>query len=164
MKRKLSLYITIKGITMRLKNTSLRTISHVAEKLADLENADELKILVTLSAKHCDWILDDADLFVEYVKKIAEDSSRLENDALPIDLVITAIRNNFPDAYIIDKSNAIITVLSQSKPRKKVEVFAVLSDEIELYSEEDDSQLDTIKFNTINELIRHLREKEYLGL
>lgn len=164
MKQKLSFYITIKGITMRLKNASLRTISHVAEQLEDLENADELKILVTLSAKHCDWILDDADLFVEYVKKIAEDSSRLENDALPIDLVITAIRNNFPDAYIIDKSNAIITVLSQSKPRKKVEVFAVLSDEIELYVEQTDSQTIMIKFDTIDGLIKHIAAMEYFGL
>ena len=42
MKRKLSFYITIKGITMRLKNASLRTISHIAEQLADLENAEDL--------------------------------------------------------------------------------------------------------------------------
>lgn len=162
MKRKLSFYITIKGITMRLKNASLRTISHIAEQLADLENADELKILVTASAKRCDFILNDADLFVEYVKKIAEDSSRLENDTLPIDLVITAIRNDFPDAYIIDKSNAIVTVLSQSKTRKKVKVFAVLSDEIELYVEQTDSQTSMIKFETIDELIRHLHAIEIL--
>ena len=164
MKRKLSLYITIKGITMRLKNTSLRTISHVAEKLADLENADELKILITSPQRRCDCVLDDADLFVEYIKKIAEDSSRRKKDPVPIDLVIAAIRNDFPDASMICKSNASVTVLSQSEPRKKFKVFAVVSDEIELYSEEDDSQLDTIKFNTINELIRHLREKEYFGL
>lgn len=162
MKRKLSFYITIKGITMRLKNASLRTISHIAEQLADLENADELKILVTASAKRCDFILNDADLFVEYVKKIAEDSSRLENDALPIDLVITAIRNDFPDAYIIDKSNAIVTVLSQSEPRKKCEVFAVLSNDIELYVEQADSQTSMIKFDTVDELIRHLHAIEIL--
>ena len=162
MKRKLSFYITIKGITIRLKNASLRTISHIVEQLADLENADELKILVTASAKRCDWLLADADLFVEYVKKIAEDSSRLENDTLPIDLVITAIRNDFPDAYIIDKSNAIVTVLSQSKPRKKVKVFAVLSDEIKLYVEQSDSQTIMIKFDKIDELIRHLHAIEIL--
>lgn len=164
MKRKLSFYITIKGITMRLKNASLRTISHIAEQLADLENADELNILVTLSAKHCDWILDDADLFVEYVKKVAENSSRLENDALPIDLVITAIRNDFPDAYIIHESNAIITVLSQSKPRKKFKVFAVLSDEIELHVEQADSQTSMIRFDTIDKLIQHLHAIENFGL
>lgn len=164
MKRKLSLYITIKDITMRLKNTSLRTISHVAEKLADLENADELKILITSPQRRCDCILDDADLFVEYIKKIAEDSSRRKKDPVPIDLVIAAIRNDFPDASMICKSNASVTVLSQSEPRKKFKVFAVVSDEIELYSEEDDSQLDTIKFNTIDELLRHLHAMEYFGL
>ena len=164
MKRKLSLYITIKGITMRLRNTSLLEISYVAERLADLENADELKIFVASTTRHCDFALDDADLFVEYIKKIAEDSSRRKKDPVPIDLVIAAIRNDFPDAGMICKSNASVTVLSQSEPRKKLKVFAVVSDEIELYFEEDDSQLDTIKFNTINELIRHLREKEYLGL
>lgn len=164
MKRKLSLYITIKGITMRLKNTSLRTISHVAEKLADLENADELKILVTSPHRRCDCILDDADLFVEYIKKIAEDSYRRKKDPVPIDLVIAAIRNDFPDVSIICKSNASVTVLSQSEPRKKFKVFAVVSNEIELYSEEDDSQLDTIKFNTIDELLRHIHAMEYFGL
>lgn len=162
MKRKLSFYITIKGIMIRLKNASLRTISHIAEQLADLENADELKILVTASAKRCDFVLNDADLFVEYVKKIAEDSSRLDNDALPIDLVITAIRNDFPDVYIIDKSNAFVTVLSQSEPRKKCEVFAVLSDEFELYVEQADSQTSMIKFDTVDELIRHLHAIEIL--
>jgi hypothetical protein len=164
MKRKLSLYITIKGITIRLKNTSLRTISHVAEKLADLENADELKILITSPQRRCDCILDDADLFVEYIKKIAEDSSRRKKDPVPIDLVIAAIRNDFPDASMICKSNASVTVLSQSEPRKKFKVFAVVSDEIELYSEEDDSQLDTIKFNTIDGLIKHIAAMEYFGL
>ena len=164
MKHKLSFYITIKGITMRLKNTSLRTISHVAEQLADLENADEIKILVTSSRKRCDCVLDDADLFVEYIKKIAEDSSRLENDALPINFVITAIRNDFPNAYIFHDSNAFITVLTDSKPRKKFKVFAVLSDDIELYVEPDNSQPVNIRFDTIDELIRHLHAMEYFGL
>lgn len=164
MKHKLSFYITIKGITMRLKNTSLLEISYVAERLADLENADELKILVTSSRRRCDCILDDADLFVEYIKKIAEDNSRLENDALPIDLIITAIRNDFPDAYIFHDSNAFITVLSQSKPRKKFKVFAVLSDDIELYVEQSDSQPSMVKFDTIDELLRHLHASEYFGL
>ena len=164
MKRKLSLYITIKGITMRLRNTSLLEISYVAERLADLENADELKIFVASTTRHCDFALDDADLFVEYVKKIAEDSSRRKKDRVPIDLLITAIRNNFPDVCIISKSNAFVTVLSQSEPRKKFKVFAVVSDEIELYFEEDDSQLDTIKFDTIDALIQHLHNEEYLAL
>lgn len=164
MKCKLSFYITIKGLMMRLRNTSLLEISYVAERLADLENADDLKILVTSSRRRCDCILDDADLFVEYVKKIAEDSSRLENDALPIDLIINAIRNDFPYAYIINESNAKITVLSPSKPRKKFEVFAVLSNDIELYVEQADSQTVMIKFDTIDELLRHLHETEYFGL
>ena len=164
MKRKLSLDITIKGITMRLRNTSLLEISYVAERLADLENADELKIFVASTTRHCDFALDDADLFVEYVKKIAEDSSRRKKDPVPIDLVIAAIRNDFPDASMICKSNASVTVLSQSEPRKKFKVFAVVSDEIELYFEANDPQLDTIKFDTIDALIQHLRNEEYLAL
>ena len=120
--------------------------------------------MVTSAAKHCDCVLDDADLFVEYVKKVAEDSSRLKNDALPIDLIINAIRNDFQDAYIINESNAFITVLSQSKPRKKFKVFAVLSDDIELYVEQADSQPAMIKFDTIDGLIRHLHAMEYFGL
>lgn len=164
MQHKLSLYLTVKGITMRLKNTSLRTISHVADQLADLENADELRIFIASTTRHHDCVLYDADSFVEHVKKIAEDHSRCKKDPVPIDLVITAIRNNFPDACIISKSNAFVTVLSLSEPRKKFKVFAVVSDEIELYSEEDDSQPVMIKFDTIDELIRHISAMEYFGL
>lgn len=72
MKRKLSFYITIKGITMRLKNVSLRTISHVAEQLANLENADELKIVVTPVTQHYDYVSKDVDVFIERVKKAVE--------------------------------------------------------------------------------------------
>lgn len=164
MKHKISFYITIKGITMRLKNTSLRTISHVAEQLADLENADELKILVTSATQHYDYLSENADSFVDFVKKAAEYSSNHKDDSLPIDLVITAIRNDFPDVYITRNSNAIITVQDQSNPRKKYRVFAGLLNEIVLHVEPDNSQLVNIKFDTIDELLRHFHAMEYFGL
>lgn len=164
MKHKLSFYITIKGITMRLKNTSLRTISHVAEQLADLENADELKILVTSATQHYDYLSEDADSFVDFVKKAAEYSSNHKNDSLPIDLVIIAIRKEFPNVYIKRNSNAMITVRRQFNSQKKFRVFAGLLNEIVLHVEPDNSQLVNIKFDTIDELLRHLHAMEYFGL
>lgn len=164
MKRKLSFYITIKGITMRLKNTSLRTISHVAEQLANLENADELKILVTSVTQHCDYQSVDERVFLNIVKKAAEYSSNHKNDSLPIDLIIAAILNDFPDSYITRNSNAIITVQSQYEPQKKYRVFAGLLNEIVLHVEPDNSQPVNIKFDTIDELLRHLHAMEYFVL
>ena len=164
MKHKLSFYITIKGITMRLKNTSLRTISHVAEQLADLENADELKILVTSATQRCDYQSVDERVFLSIVKKAAEYNSNHKNDLLPIDLIITAILNDFPDVYITRNSNAIITVQNQSNPKKKYRVFAGLLNGIVLHVEPSNSQPVNIKFDTIDELLRHLHATEYFGL
>lgn len=164
MKHKLSFYITIKGITMRLKNTSLRTISHVAEQLADLENADELKILVTSATQHFDYQSEDENVFLNIVKKAAEYSHAHKKDSLPIDLVIAAIRNDFPDVYIKRNSNAMITVRHQFNSQNKCRVFAGLLNEIILHVETDNSQPVNIKFDTIDELLRHLHAMEYFGL
>ena len=164
MKRKLSFYITIKGITMRLKNASLRTISHVAEQLADLENADELKIMVTPVTQHYDYLSDDENSFVDLVKQAVEYSESHKHDLMLIDQVIAAIKEAFPEFYIKRNSNAKITVQSQSNQRKKFRVFAGLLDEIVLYVEPTNSQPVNIKFDTIDELIRHLHAMEYFGL
>ena len=76
MKNKLSFYITIKDITIRLKKVSLRTISYAAEQLANLENADELKIMVTPVTQHYDYVTDDAKVFIDLVKKAVRLSNR----------------------------------------------------------------------------------------
>lgn len=164
MKHKLSFYITIKGITMRLKNTSLLEISYVAERLADLEHADELKILVTSATQHYDYQSVDERVFLSIVKKAAEYNSNHKNDLLPIDLIITAILNDFPDVYITRNSNAIITVQNQSNRKKKYRVFAGLLNEIVLNVEPANSQSFNLKFDTIDELLRHLHAMEYFGL
>ena len=164
MKRKLSFYITIKGITMRLKNVSLRTISNVAEQLEDLEDSSNLDIAVTAVTRHYDYVTDDADVFIERVKKAVEYQTAHKKDPLMIDQVIAAIREAFPDFYIKRNSNAKITVQSQSNQRKKFRVFAGLLDEIILHVEPANSQPIMIKFDTIDELLRHLHTMEYFGL
>lgn len=164
MKRKLSFYVTINGITMRLKNASLRTISHVAEKLEDLEDSSNLDIAVTAVTRHYDYVTDDAKVFINRVKKAVEYQTAHKKDPLMIDQVIAAIREAFPDFYIKRNSNAKITVQSQFNQRKKFRVFAGLLDEIVLYVEPTNSQPVNIKFDTIDELIRHLHAMEYFGL
>ncbi len=162
MKQKLSFYVTIKGITMRLKNTSLLDISYVAERLADIENVDELKISVTSATQHFDYQSEDEDAFVDYVKKAAEYSVNHKRDSLPIDLIINAIRKAFPSIYIKRNSNAMITVRRQFQSQKKFRVFAGLLSEIVLSVEPANSQPVTIRFDTIDELIRHVSAIEYL--
>lgn len=164
MRHKLSFYITIKGITMRLKNTSLRTISHVAEQLADLENADKLKILVTSATQHYDYLSENADSFVDLAKKAVEYSANHKHDPLPIDLVSIAIRKEFPNVYIKSNSNAMITVRRQFNSQNKYRVFAGLLNEIVLHVETANSQPFNLKFDTIDELLRHFHAMEYFGL
>lgn len=164
MKQKLSFYITIKGIAMRLKNASLRTISHVAEQLEDLEDSSNLDISVTSVVRHYDYVTDDAEVFINRIKKAVEYQSAHKKDMLPIDQVIAAIRKDFPDFYIRRNSNAKITVQDKSNPLKKFRVFAGLLDEIVLHVEPANSQPVMIKFDTIDGLIRHIAAMEYLGL
>lgn len=164
MKRRLSFYVTIEGITIRLKNVSLRTISHAAEQLADLENADELKIMVTPVTQHYDYVTDDSKVFIDLVKKAADYRITHKKDLLPIDQVIYAIRSEFPKSYIKRDSNASITVQDQSNARKKFRVFAGIFNDIVLRIELDNSQPVSIKFDKIEDLIRHLHAMEYFGL
>lgn len=164
MKNKLSFYITIKGITIRLKNASLRTISHVAEQLADLETADELKIMVTPVTQHYDYVTDDAKVFIDLVKKAVEYQITHKKDPLPIDQVIAALRSDFPNSYIKRDSNASITVQDQSHARKKFRVFVGIFNDIVLRIGSANSQPVSIEFNKIEDLIRYLHAIEYFGL
>lgn len=164
MKRKLSFYITIEGITIRLKNVSLLDMSYVAERLADIDDLSDTEISVTSATQHYDYLSEDEDTFVDFVKKAVEYQTAHKKDPLPIDQVIAAIREEFPDFYIKRNSNAKITVQDQSYPLKKFQVFAGLFNEIVLRVEPANSQPVMIKFDTIEELIRHIHAMEYFGL
>ena len=155
MKQKLSFYITIKGITMRLKNASLRTISHVAEQLEDLEDSSNLDIAVTAVTRHYDYGYEDADEFVNLVKKAVEYQTDHKKDPLLIDQVITAIREEFPKSYIRRNSNASITVQDQSGSRKKFRIFAGLLNDIVLQFEANSEPV-TIEIDTIDKLLKEI--------
>ena len=160
MKRKqLSFYVTIKGITVRLKNVSLRRISHVADRLASLEHADELKIMVTSVTQHSDYTYEDSDLFIEFVKEILAKNESRKEDGLMIDAVIKAIEDNFDQLNIDRNSNTTITVRLKKDGSKKFRVFAGLLNEIVLRVETS-SQPDIIRFDSISELIEHIKIEE----
>lgn len=155
MKQKLSFYITIKGITMRLKNASLRTISHVAEQLEDLEDSSNLDISVTSVVRHYDYVTDDAEVFINRIKKAVEYQTDHKKDPLLIDQVITAIREEFPKSYIRRNSNASITVQDQSGSRKKFRIFAGLLNDIVLRFEANSEPV-TIEIDTIDKLLKEI--------
>lgn len=155
MKQKLSFYITIKGITMRLKNASLRTISHVAEQLEDLEDSSNLDISVTSVVRHYDYVTDDAEVFINRIKKAVEYQSAHKKDMLPIDQIISAIREEFPKSYIRRNSNASITVQDQSGSRKKFRIFAGLLNDIVLRFEANSEPV-TIEIDTIDKLLKEI--------
>ncbi len=155
MKQKLSFYITIKGITMRLKNTSLRTISHVADQLEDLEDSSNLDISVTSVVRHYDYVTDDAEVFINRIKKAVEYQSAHKKDMLPIDQIISAIREEFPKSYIRRNSNASITVQDQSGSRKKFRIFAGLLNDIVLQFEANSEPV-AIEIDTIDKLLKEI--------
>ena len=155
MKQKLSFYITIKGITMRLKNASLRTISHVAEQLEDLEDSSKLDISVTSVVRHYDYVTDDSEVFIDRIKKAVEYQTDHKKDPLLIDQVITAIREEFPKSYIRRNSNASITVQDQSGSRKKFRIFAGLLNDIVLRFEANSEPV-TIEIDTIDKLLKEI--------
>lgn len=155
MKQKLSFYITIKGITMRLKNASLRTISHVAEQLEDLEDSSNLDISVTSVVRHYDYVTDDAEVFINRIKKAVEYQSAHKKDMLPIDQIISAIREEFPKSYIRRNSNASITVQDRSGSRKKFRIFAGLLNDIVLRFEANSEPV-TIEIDTIDKLLKEI--------
>ena len=155
MKQKLSFCITIKGITMRLKNASLRTISYVAEQLEDLEDSSNLDISVTSVVRHYDYVTDDAEVFIDRIKKAVEYQSAHKKDMLPIDQVISAVREEFPKSYISRNSNASITVQDQSGSRKKFRIFAGLLNDIVLQFEANSEPV-TIEIDTIDKLLKEI--------
>ena len=161
MKQKLSFYIAIKGITMRLKNASLRTISHVAEQLEDLEDSSNLDISVTSVVRHYDYVTDDAEVFIDRIKKAVEYQTDHKKDPLPIDQVITAIREEFPKSYIRRNSNASITVQDQSGSRKKFRIFAGLLNDIVLQFEANSEPV-TIEIDTIDKLLKEINRVKNL--
>ena len=155
-RKQLSFYVTIKGITIRLKNVSLRTISHLADQLAGLENADTLKIMITPVTQHCDYQSEDEVIFMTIVEKLLTCNTAHKNESLPIDLAITAIREEFPDFYIKRDSNTIVTVKSKKDGSKKFRVFAGLLNDIVL-RDESSARPVIIRFTTIDELIKHMK-------
>lgn len=157
--KQLSFYVTISDITIRLKQVSLRTISHVAAQLADLENVDDLQIMVTSVTQHSDYQSEDEDVFMTIVKKSLDYKAARKNEPLPIDLAITTIREAFPKAYIKRDSNAMLALRFQFNSLRKYRVFAGLLDEIVLHVETS-SQPDIIRFDSIDELIKHVKLRE----
>lgn len=157
--KQLSFYVTISDITIRLKQVSLRTISHVSNQLADLENADELRIVITPVTQHCDYQTEDEKVFMNIVKKSLDYRAAHKNEPLPIDLAITTIREAFPKAYIKRDSNAMLALRFQFDSLHKYRVFAGLLDEIVLHVETS-SQPDIIRFDSIDELIEHVKLRE----
>lgn len=164
MKRKqLSFYVTISDITIRLKHVSLRTISHLADQLADLENAEDLQIMVTCVTQHSDYMYEDPDLFIEFVKEILAKNESREEDGLMIDAVIKAIKDNFKNLDIKRNSNTTITARLKKDGSKKFRVFAGLLNDIVLYIETP-SQPTVVRLNTVDRLIRNLNAMKHFGL
>lgn len=161
--KRLSFYATIKGTTIRLKYVSLRMISHIAEQLADLENADELKIMVTPVTQHSDYVHEDPDLFIEFVKETLTYHKSHNQDSLMIDDVIKAIKENFDHLDIKRDSNTTITARLKKDGSKKFRVFAGLLNDIVLYIETP-AQPTVVKLNTVDRLIGTLNKMKYFGL
>ena len=157
MKRNLSFYVTIKDITIRLKNSPLRTISYVAEHLAEIDHSDSLDISVTTVTKHYDYVFEDAEEFVEFVKAAIEHQSSSDQEGFAIDSVIKAVRINFDRSLITRNSNTLITVDLEKDHFPKFRIFAGLLDEIVLIENQSDlNQIRTV-FNSIDELIERIK-------
>ena len=161
--KQLSFYVTISDITIRLKSVSLRTVSHLADQLSNLENVDELKIMVTPVTQHSDYMYEDSDLFIEFVKEILAKNESRKEDGLMIDAVIKAIEDNFKNLDIKRNSNTTITARLKKDGSKKFRVFAGLLNDIVLYIETP-SQPTVVRFNTVERLIRMLNAMKYYRL
>lgn len=161
--KQLSFYVTISDITIRLKSVSLRTVSHVADQLANLENVDKLKIMITHVTQHSDYMYEDSDLFIEFVKEILAKNESRKEDGLMIDAVIKAIEDSFKNLDIKRNSNTTITARLKKDGSKKFKVFAGLLNDIVLYIETP-SQPTVVRFNTVERLIRMLNAIKYYGL
>lgn len=161
--KQLSFYVSIEDITIRLKSASLRTISHLADQLADLENAEDLQIMVTPVTQHSDYMYEDPDLFIEFVKEILTKNASSNEDGLMIDTVIKAIKDNFDQLDIDRNSNTTITARLKKDGSKKFRVFAGLLNDIVLYIETP-SQPTVVRLNTVDRLIRNLNAMKYYRL
>lgn len=135
----------------------------MAEQLADLENADDLQIMVASVTQHSDYVYEDSDLFIEFVKEILAKNASHKEDGLMIDAVIKAIKDNFDQLDIDRNSNTTITARLKKDGSKKFRVFAGLLNDIVLYIETP-SQPTVVRLNTVERLIRNLNAMKYFGL
>lgn len=74
MKHKLSFYITIKDVTIRLADVSLRTISHIAERLADINEIDNTEISITSDDRSCSEVVYDEQSFLNQIDLILKEN------------------------------------------------------------------------------------------
>ena len=74
MKHKLSFYITIKDVTIRLADVSLRTISHIAEHLADINEIDEIEISITSDTLSYSKVVYNEQSFLDQIDLILKEN------------------------------------------------------------------------------------------
>lgn len=74
MKHKLSFYITIKDVTIRLADVSLRTISHIAEHLADINEIDEIEISITSDTLFYSKVVYNEQSFLDQIDLILKEN------------------------------------------------------------------------------------------
>lgn len=74
MKHKLSFYITIKDVTIRLADVSLRTISHIAEHLADINEIDEIEISITSDTLSYSKVVYNERSFLDQIDLILKEN------------------------------------------------------------------------------------------
>ena len=73
MKHKLSFYITIKDVTIRLADVSLRTISHIAEHLADINEIDDTEVSITSDSLPYSEVVYDEQSFLNQINLILKE-------------------------------------------------------------------------------------------
>lgn len=112
--------------------------------------------MITPVTQHCDYQSEDEVIFMTIVEKLLTYNTAHKNESLPIDLAITAIREEFPDFYIKRDSNTIVTVKSKKDGSKKFRVFAGLLNDI-ILRDEASARPVIIRFTTIDELIKHMK-------
>ena len=73
MKHKLAFYITIKDVTIRLADVSLRTISHIAEHLADINEIDDTEVSITSDSLPYSEVVYDEQSFLNQINLILKE-------------------------------------------------------------------------------------------
>lgn len=76
MKHKLSFYITIKDVTICLADVSLRTISHIAEHLADINEIDDTEVSITSDSLPYSEVVYDEQSFLDQIDLILKENRR----------------------------------------------------------------------------------------